>query len=302
MKKTVHFRSVDWYPEVEPRPDLVGRLSEILEARPNNDETVFSFDNQRCEVSHRYIADGEVRLHFTTVVQNAMRGTYPRLQGVAEVEAAATAAPEGTDYTERELALVIRNERMGYVVAGHARQATIEKAVRGLLGLEDPDEIANRLQLVARADPDEMRTLIQEGVDYIDLGLTMPHPDAEIAIGEGARGVGSAILGAMQSVFSDRFADDYSEEQIQSLANLNSHLIMRPRGRGQIEQTELLTEIAENIAEMDEDDFRIRTLEGTVLTRDSLTITSSFRQSGPPAVLHYLEAWTKIGELLDSVE
>lgn len=299
LLKTVNFRNVEWI-GTEARPDLTSMLIQTLNSRPHVDDTRFEMDGQLCEVNHRLVDDDLILMHFTTFVEGGLRATYPRLEGVSEADAGTASAPEGSEFTEREIAVGFRSSALGFVVAGHARHTTVERALRGLLALDNGHEVANKIVLSARANEDEIQRLLEEGVEYVDLGLSMPFVEAERMVGDQPATISGSVLNAIASSLSARFNADYTEDDIREMADTNSRLIFKADRRGRLAHTELLTEIATQIAETEEE-FVIKTKAGNQFTRESLSIKSTYRQSGPRSVLHYLEAWTAVRALLDSV-
>ncbi|MGO7979544.1 hypothetical protein ACC691_16710 [Rhizobium johnstonii] len=298
MKKTIHYRSVIWFGAEE---NLLGLISQVLAARPHVNDTEFPIGGETCEVRHRAVLDHEVRLHVSMHVPGARKAISPRAPGVALGDLGVASAPQNTEFTEREIALVVRADRVGYVISGRARTSTVRSALDGLIKLEFGEGVGNRLNLSARADQDAIQALLAQGVDRFDLDLSLPHANALNVVNEQPLSLSQTISRAVASGISARFEEDHHDAHIDELANMNVSLTINARRRAPEAEIETLTALATEAVEGDEG-FKIRTLTKATISRDQLILTSSYDQPGEAAVLNYAIAWDAISGFLDEVQ
>lgn len=298
MQKTIHYRSVGWFGQPA---NLVELIRATLERHRTVNETAFPIGDQICEVRHRAESDHEIRLHLSLHVPGAQKSVRPNVQGAAEGDLGALPAPEGTEFTEREIAIVIRNEKVGYVTAGRTHGNTVSSALAGLVELGHGPAVANRLMLAARANPEAIAQMLALGVDRFELGLSLPNADADQIIDEQPRSLGGTIGRAIVNSLSDRFCLDHEDADIDELANMHVNLSIKARRAAPEAEIEALTALATKAVEED-DEFRIRTLNKATFTREKLLLTSTFSQPGDVPVLSYILAWNQAPAFLDTIQ
>lgn len=297
MQKTIHFRNVDWFGNQE---DLVSLVTHTLATRPNVNDTEFQSGGEICEVRHRLIHTNEVRLHISMHVPGAHKPVSPRAVGLAAGDLSFTPPPQNTEFTEREIAVVVRGDRIGYVIGGRARTSTVRNVLAGLIRLGNGDGIGNRLNLSARADQDAIQELLAQGVDQFDLGLSLPHANALNVVDGQPLTLGRSIGRAVAQSLSTRFEEDHGDAYIDELANMNVSLTINARRRAPEAEIDALTLIATEAVEADEE-FTIRTRNKAKISRDQLIVTATYYQPGDAPVLNYLMAWNETANFLDNV-
>ncbi len=296
MQKTIHFRNVDWFGAEE---NLLTLITQVLASRPNVNDTEFKSGIETCEIRHRSIDANEVRLHISMHVPGAYKAISPRVVGVANSDLSVASAPQNTEFTEREIAVVVRPDCVGYVVGGRARSSTVRNALGGLVNLEHAD-VGNRLHLSARADQEAIQELLAQGVDRFDLGLSLPHADAMNVVEDQPLTLSRTIGRAVSRTISTRLESDHADAHIDELANMNVSLTINARRSAPEAEIEALTAIATEAVEADEE-FTIRTLSKAKISREQLILTSAYNQPGEVAVLNYTLAWTQISTFLNTV-
>lgn len=122
MQKTIHYRTIEWFGAQE---NLLSLVTQTLAQRPNVSDTEFQAFGEICEVRHRDLNQQEARLHISLHVPGARKAISPRAVGVPDGDLSVASAPENTEFTERELAIVVRPNAVGYVVGGRARTSTV---------------------------------------------------------------------------------------------------------------------------------------------------------------------------------
>lgn len=298
MQRTIHYRAVEWFGQQEMLVDLI---KSTLNQRPNVNDTAFSVGNQICEVRHRDESAHEVRLHFSLHVPGAQKSVRPDAVGATEADLTSSPPPAGSEYTEREIAVVVRDNMVGYVAAGRTHGSTVAKAIAGLIRIQHGEGISNRLMLSARANPEAIQHMLALGVDRFDLGLSLPHADASEIIDGQPLSISATIGRAVVNGLSARFHADHDDASIDELANMDVSLTINARRGAPTAEIEALTSLASAAVEEDEQ-FTIRTLNKATFTRDQLLLTSSFSQPGDVPVLSYVLAWNNISVFLDSVQ
>lgn len=298
MQRTIHYRAVEWFGQQEMLVDLV---RSTLNQRPNVNDTAFSVGNQICEVRHRDESAHEVRLHFSLHVPGAQKSVRPDAVGAMEADLTSSPPPAGSEYTEREIAVVVRDNMVGYVAAGRTHGTTVAKALAGLIRIQHGEGISNRLMLSARADPEAIQRMLALGVDRFDLGLSLPHADATEIIDGQPLSISGTIGRAVVNGLSARFHADHDDASIDELANMDVSLTINARRGAPTAEIEALTSLASAAVEEDEQ-FTIRTRNKATFSRDQLLLTSSFSQPGDVPVLSYVLAWNNISVFLDSVQ
>ncbi len=297
MQKTIHFRNVEWFGNQE---NLYTLVTQVLANRPNVNDTQFLSGSEICEIRHRAIHVNEARLHISMHIPGAQRPVSPQAIGVAASDLSVAAPPHNSEYTEREIVVVIRADRIGYVVAGRARSSTVRNILSGLIALGHGPGIGNRLNLSARADQAAIQQLLADGVDKFDLGLSLPTVNAMNVVDGQPQGLSQSISRAIVNTLSARFHEDHADAQIDELANMNASITINARrGAGQAE-IEALTLIATEAVE-DDEEFTIRTRNKAKISRDQLILTSTYNQPGTAPVLSYVTAWNEITNFLNSV-
>lgn len=298
MHKTIHYRTTEWFGAQE---NLLGLITQTLAARPNVSDTEFQTAGETCEVRHRAVNQQEARLHVSLHVPGARKAISPRVLGVPAADLSVASAPQNTEFTEREIAIVVRPNAVGYVVSGRARTTTVRNVLAGLIQLGHGEGIGNRLNLSARADEAAIRDLLEQGVDRFDLGLNLPHANALAVVEDQPLTLGRSIGRAIAGALSTRFEEDHQDAHIDELANMNVSLTINARQRAPEAEIETLTALATEAVEADEE-FTIRTLNKAKISREQLILTASYRQPGEVAVLNYIMAWNEISNFLNNVQ
>lgn len=73
------------------------------------------------------------------------------------------------------------------------------------------------------------------------------------------------------------------------------------RRRAPEAEIETLTALATEAVE-DDEEFTIRTLNKTKISREQLILTATYRQAGEVAMLNYLMAWNEISNFLNNIQ
>jgi hypothetical protein len=297
MQKTVHYRNVEWFGNQE---NLYTLVTQVLAGRPNVNDTQFFCGSETCEIRHRAIHANEARLHISMHIPGAQKPVSPQAIGVAAGDLSVAAPPQNSEYTEREIVIVVRPDRIGYVVAGRARTSTVRNVLSSLIALGHGDGIGNRLNLSARADQAAIQQLLADGIDRFDLGLSLPTVNAMNVVDGQPQALSRSIGRAIVETLSARFHEDHADAQIDELANMNASITINARrGAGQAE-IEALTLIATEAVEADEE-FTLRTRSKAKISRDQLILTSTYNQPGAAPVLSYVMAWNEITNFLNNV-
>ncbi|MCA0345076.1 MAG: hypothetical protein LCH99_35960, partial [Proteobacteria bacterium] len=149
-------------------------------------------------------------------------------------------------------------------------------------------------------DQAAIRALLDQGVDRFDLGLNLPHANALAIVEDQPLTLGRSIGRAISETLSTRFEADHPDARIDELANMNVSLTINARRSAPEAEIETLTVLATEAVEADEE-FAIRTLDKTRISREQLLLTSSYHQPGRVAVLNYIMAWNEISEFLNTI-
>jgi hypothetical protein len=297
MQKVIHYRKVHWFGQQE---NLLALVTNALAPRPNVNDTEFPSGTEVCEVRHRSITAAEARLHISMHVPGAQKPVSPRVVGQAHGDLVPVPPPQGSEFTEREIAVVVRPNRVGYVISGRARTSTVRAALAGLIRLGHGDGIGERLNLTAQADQAAIQQLLEQGVDRFDLGLSLPHANALQVVEDQPLSLGRSLGRALATSLSTRFQADHADAQIDELANMSVSLTINARRKAPEAEIETLTALATEAVEAD-DEFSIRTLTKAKIKRDELVVTSEYSQPGQVAVLSFQLAWDRISAFLDTV-
>ncbi|MBN9457372.1 MAG: hypothetical protein J0I54_12155 [Bosea sp.] len=265
------------------------------------DDTECRVGGQICEVRHRHVSQDEIRLHLSLHVPGAHRGIRPHAGGQPAGDLSTAVAPDGSEFTERELALVVRRQHVGYVAAGRARSETVARALAKLVELQHGADIGNRLVLSARADPAAIQRMLAQGVDRFDLGVSLPHADAAEVVDGQPLSLSDTIGRAIVRGLSTRLHVDHREDQVDELANMDVNISINARRGAPAAEIEALTTLATEAVE-DDEEFAIRTLTKARFTREELLLRSSYYDPGNEAILSVDMAWNKIAEFLDSIQ
>lgn len=298
MQRTVHYRQVDW---LAPRENLIVALQHTLNGRPHIENTVHQVSGEECEVRLRSVGAHEVRLHLVTFVTGARKGVRQHTLGQAAADVLEALPPANSDFVEREIAVVIREDRLGYVATGHTFGSTVEKSLRSLLRLQYPSALADRLLLPARVDPNVLHQLIEGGVSRLDLSVALPGPDAQAAGILPPDGLGGAIGRSIWNSISARVLEDHDDADIDALATATANIGIRFGRRPTVEQLESLREVAASAINSG-DEFTIRNADGVVFSRDKLTLKSTYMQEGLATTLSVNQAWQETASFLDMVD
>lgn len=298
LQKTIHYRAVEWFGQNE---NLVELLRATLHQRQTVNDTAFAIGDQICEVRHRAETGNEIRLHLSLHVPGAQKSIRPNVQGVAEGDLDASPPPNGAEFTERELAVVVRAQKVGYVAAGRTHGSTVARALAGLVELGHGSDIANRLMLAARADPAAIAEMLAQGVDRFDLGLSLPNADAAQVVNDQPLSLSETVARAIMNGLSARFHADHEDADIDELANMEVSLSINARRAAPAAEIDALTVLATEAVE-DDEEFTIRTRNKATFTREKLLLTAAFSQPGNAPVLSYLLAWNQTAAFLDNIQ
>ncbi|KAB2658807.1 hypothetical protein F9K94_00990 [Brucella tritici] len=300
MRKTIHYRRVEWFNQ-QANDNVVALLGDVLAARQHIEQTRFAIADETCEIRHRDQRGNLVCLHLSTYVNGSRKGVTPQAQGVANGDLDEALAPDGAEFTEREIALVIGQQAVAFVTHGFVHPKFVERAIRGLIFLEHGADVSNRFSLAARADPAVINRLLEEGVQYLDMGISLNQVDAINQIEGQPQPITTYLARTIKDAISARFEDEFSEEEVDNLAMANAHLVLNFKKSAPLDQIESLTTLAEDVIEGD-DDFKIKTIKGNYFTRDQLLLKNSYNQPGRAAYLSYALAWDNSVQFLNDVE
>lgn len=296
-EKIIHFRQVVW---MAGDLDLPALLHAALAVRPNVNDTTFQRDGETLQVRHRHGTPTEMRLHISSHVPGKTKAITPRAIAAPAADLEEAVPPANSEFTEREIALVARGDRVGYVAFGLTHTKKVESAVRGLLALHHGAEIANRFFLAARADANMIQTLLEAGVDKLDFDLGLPSAEAQQVIDAQPLSVVERIGRQVGEAILTRVTADHEADDIDTLQQMKANLTLQLRKRKPTaEQVQSLTAIATD-AIANAEQFRIRTIAGDEFTHDKLILKSSFSHP-ETATLHYVTAWGAIVAFLDRV-
>lgn len=301
MAKTIHYRQVEWFGD--QNRNLPKLLATTLHTRPNVDDTKFRYDGEVWEVRHRSVSEKEIRLHFAAYVPGAKKAISRLVQRRPSADLGETAPPNNSEFTEREVAIVVRRNALGYVTSGMNTYAKkVQGALRNLMRIHHDPEICNSLFLVARADREMTAKLLREGVDKLELNLAIPYADGRILVEDQPLSLSEGLGKAVSHAINTRITYDRDDREIDSLGEMSARLRLSLRKRKpSLEQIDTLTDIARCAVEDDDEGFRIRTLDKREFTHDKLIIKSSFEGQNNLAYLNYSMAWDAISNFLNGV-
>ncbi len=297
MQKTIHYRKVHWFGKNENLSELV---KHVLNNRPNVADTQFFVGSETCQIRHRSIADFEVRLHISMHVPGARKPIIPNAGVTANADLSEANAPPDSEFTERELAIVVRDDCVGYVVGGRARSSTVRNALASFIALDHGTEVGGRLNLAAQANQEAIKRLLEKGVSKLNLSLSLPHANAVDVIDHQPVTISRAIGKAVAKSVSERLHDEYSDNVIDELAKMNVGLTINVGRKAPEGEIEALTAIAAEAVE-DDEEFTIKTRDNAKITRDELLLTSSYSQPGKVSYLSYVLAWSEASKFLNTV-
>lgn len=102
-------------------------------------------------------------------------------------------------------------------------------------------------------------------------------------------------MGALRSLVQR----DLKPEEIEAASNVSSTLILKPGRRWDKPGVrDLLSDVAENVFEGHEDEFVIRTKKGVTLTRQKMSVHSSYAVSGDKQVLSPIDVENNLTKIL----
>lgn len=300
MRKTIHYRRVEWFNQ-QPNDDVVVFLTEALAGRPHVDATRFPIAGETCEVRHRDNRDGKLCIHLSKYVNGSRKGVTPQVLGLENADLDDAPAPDGAEFTEREIVIVLTQDAVAFVTQGHVHPKFVERAIRGLLFLEHGNEVSNRFSLAARADPAVVQRLLDEGVQLLDMGLSLNQAEADQIIEGQPESITESLGRTIKDALSVRFHAELSDDDIDSLASANAHLVLNFKKSAPLNQIESLTTLAESVIEGDEQ-FKIKTVRGNYFTRDQLLLKNTYTQPGGAAYLSFVLAWDNAIQFLNDVD
>ncbi|MCX5512165.1 hypothetical protein [Kaistia algarum] len=197
--------------------------------------------------------------------------------------------------------MTIRGNNLSFVSLGHVRAGFVERALRGLVGLDAGMDIANQMFLAAHADPAMVARLIAEGISLLDMGLDISEVEANQHIEAQPRSMSETLGAAIRNALSARIHDDFDEADLDRLATANVRLVLNFRNNAQLDKIQSLTELATQVIEED-DEFKIRTTKGNDYSRDQLLVRGHYTQPQAIAYLNHNLAWTQGLAFLDSLQ
>jgi hypothetical protein len=139
---------------------------------------------------------------------------------------------------------------------------------------------------------------MHEGVNYLDLGLSLPHVDGAAQVAGQPHTITGDISRRVKDALSARFLQDNSEQDIEELSKANARLILSFRKTAPLAQIQSLTELTRDAIE-DDDEFKLKTRNGKTYNREQLIVSGTYYQPGPANVLSYVQAWDAITHFLD---
>lgn len=296
LRRTINYRIVEW---LNVQPNIVDLLRICLNARPTVADTAFANGSEICEVRHRSVLPNEIRLHISAHIPGAEKGIRPHANA-EEADLSTAPPPQGAEFTEREIAMVVRENHIAYVSMGRVHGSTIRNILVGLIRLHHGADVANGLVLSARADPEAISGMLQDGVDTFELGLSLPHVEADEIVNGQPASISQRIGRSIVDGISARFTEDHRDADLDELANMHVTLNLKAGRKKSQAKIRALTAIATDAVENDEE-FTLKTLSGAKISREKLLITSGFDQPGNVPVLSYLIAWNRSSEFLDSL-
>lgn len=282
MQKTAHFRKVVWL------RDLDNVLSEVLqecfEGVAARIAPVFNYgDGLECMVAFRRPAANPTFFHFVLYEVGAPAAVIARAARVAPNRIDEVAPPEGNEFIRGQMyCLVVENDLVWVAHGALLKENRVHQFLAQFIlsQIEDMDLTAFHLQPIV--DEAVCRRAFADGIEEIDLGLGGFQSTLEM-IQRGGRLPENGFLASMGDIFRNRATN----AELAAAQHVKGRISFRPGKKWNAPHvTELLSKMARDVLENQDDEFTIITKGGLRLTREKMSISRELQVDGNDRVLN----------------
>jgi hypothetical protein len=267
---------------------------------PNIEQRKFIIDDQEVTGCHfRRIKNGKHYLHIAVSTPGESTSLVPKSTGVKEVDLETFPPPEGKDFMDGDLMLLVDGNHVLFCSTG----AHIKKARQYMKAIFDhtsqPDE-SMVFDLAKVADVDKINLIRESGVKSLRLGAglykaTLDHEERRVA------SVRKKVLTAVWSEVEDLFADDEELKKYKDEENLTAEVIIKfdRRLKGGKYGKQRMEALAEKVLDGDDDEgFKIETFGGETISSAAITLRKQVQIVKKGKSVAYNNTWRAMNEYL----
>lgn len=303
MQKIAHYRKAIWLTEDNEQQDTVEAIiSNALNGMPEVSNTKFEYKSGvDVQVSTRSITEDQgIGLYMTLYSEGKPTGVVEN--GGSMIGKAS--APNGQEFLKTGLHMIINGNHLAYIANGHTNDGQINGLIHKFISHAGFNAEQTKFVFMPRANRAEIQRLLGDGVKSLEIGMT----DFVTAMNQMNQAENVGQLPALIRTFNRIFGRDRRHEEARAAGEIQAKILLDYDGRGANALTpSVMSDIASQIVDGYEDQFRIITKNKDVITHEKLIIKRTINVDGDDIAIdpdsafvglrHAISEWRNSGVL-----
>lgn len=270
---------------------------------PDTTDTKINLRDGLAEIRHRKITKRTLSLHIAAWTDREEVSTVPHMEGRTEADLSSEPPGKDWDYLDGDgMILVSGNHYM--IIQNKLHPNSLFQYIRNLFNhcleekVEIPDEIRN-LRLIRVANEKVVKEAYSQGVKKIELNIgqymeTVKQRE-EVSRKTIVEQLGINVLKSLLTKDSDR-------KSIEEASNVTAQLVVKIDSRKPGLTADKLGEIAQEIADENEDEISVVTKKGNVIKGGELVLKKKVKITARAKSIHHNQAWEEMETFLQELE
>jgi hypothetical protein len=209
---------------------------------------------------------------------------------------ATTPPPNGTDFLDGALMVLVSGDDCLLCSAG-LQIGALRYYVQQLCKKAGFPEQTQRCEFIAVANRDNIKELIESGVQEVGLNTTLDELDIQLTE---RTTYAKKLRGELGDVMRALFASEPAAAQLidEDSANINAKFVIsfNKRRSGRVTQ-EQFDQVVEAVADQEDPGIYIKLRSGGRITQDSIKVTERFQFEATGTTIDHKEAWDALAEM-----
>lgn len=296
LNRTLTMRSAENINQFGSENGGPGSLGQLIQVLHNQFQAVVErramHDNKIVECRHYNVVGGKHLLHLVAFTPDDQISLVPNAAGdVVEADLRLARAPDGTEFLDGELFLLIAGNDVLVCRSGLAEKALTSYVLRlaQVAGYENEDVV---FELLKRADIDKLDLIQRDGVRQVSMKTVAYRTSIEDVVerNKSLRALRS-LYGEIQAVFGFEDVEELDQQNLKVEA-----LVTFDKLRGSAVSQRNLVQMAESMIEDEEEGFMIETLSGKKIRASDMVLSKSVRLDQFGKSIHHNTAWGALQE------
>lgn len=288
MQKTAHYRKAIWLTEDAEQSETVEAIIfNALNGMPKVVDTKFEYKSGvDVQVSTRSVTeDRGIGLYMTLYSEGKPTGIVEN--GGSKIGKAS--APSGQEFLKTGLHMMISGNHLAYIANGHTNDGQINGLIHKFISHAGFNAEQAKFAFMPRGNRAEIQRLLGDGVKSLEIGMA----DFVTAMNDMNKAENVGQLPAPIRAFHRIFGRDRKHDEARAAGEIEAKVLLGYDGRGANALTpSVMSDIANQIVDGYDDQFRIITKNKEVITHEKLIIKRTINVDGDDIALDPDSAFT----------